>query len=401
MDDSSSQQKSLKILHVIRSVDPAGGGPIEGLKQLARENIENGHVVHVVSLDDPNDPWVAACPVKCFAVGPCRWKYGFCPSLVTWLRARRLEYDIVIVNGIWQYHSYGVWRALKGTSTPYFVFTHGMLDPYFKKRYPFKHLKKSLYWPWAEYRVLRDAKAVLFTCEEEKRLARQSFRLYKVRELVVNYGVMEPPRAAAEQTESFLSAFPQLRNKTILLNLGRIHPKKGLELAVRAFGEIAKGVQVNGAEAHLVLAGPEDPGYAASLRAIVAELGVGKQITFTDMLTGNAKWGAFRTANAFLLPSYQENFGIAVVEALACGLPVFISDQVNIWREIEEDGAGVVRPATLDGTRELLRAWMELDGTKRDSMKQAAINSYRRRFNARAAAMSLIAATQIEQEAAT
>ena len=401
IDASSSLQRSLNILHVIRSVNPVGGGPIEGLKQLARENMENGHLVDVVSLDDPDAPWVAACPVRCFAVGPSRWKYGFCPSLVTWLKARRLDYDIVIVNGIWQYHSYAVWRALKGTSTPYFVFTHGMLDPYFKKRYPLKHLKKWLYWPWAEYRVLRDAEGVLFTCEEERLLARRSFWLYKVRETVVNYGVAEPPVATQAQLDAFLDAYPEVRGKTVLLCLGRVHPKKGLELAVRAFGELTKDRQVNGAKAHLVLAGPEEPAYAVRLRSIVTELEIAHQITFTGMLTGDMKWGAFRSADAFILPSYQENFGIAVVEALACGLPVLISDQVNIWREIEEDGAGVIRPATLDGARALIKAWLAFDDTTRDAMKQAAMASYRRRFDAREAAQSLIAATQAFRETLT
>ena len=76
-------------------------------------------------------------------------------------------FDAVIINGLWQYHSFGAWRALRGTATPYYVFPHGMLDPWFKRSFPLKHLKKWLYWPWAEYRVLRDARAVIFTCEAE------------------------------------------------------------------------------------------------------------------------------------------------------------------------------------------------------------------------------------------
>ena len=104
----------------------------------------------------------------------------------------RAQFDAVIVHGLWQYSSFGVWRALAGTDTPYFVFPHGMLDPWFKRTYPAKHFKKLLYWPWAEYRVLRDAAAVLFTSEEERRLARESFALYRAREVVVNYGTAAP-----------------------------------------------------------------------------------------------------------------------------------------------------------------------------------------------------------------
>ena len=85
----------------------------------------------------------------------------------------------MIVNGIWQYNSFGAWRVTPHSSTPYVVVTHGMLDPWFKRAFPFKHLKKWLFWPWADYRVLRDAAAVLFTSEEERRLATQSFWLYR------------------------------------------------------------------------------------------------------------------------------------------------------------------------------------------------------------------------------
>jgi glycosyltransferase involved in cell wall biosynthesis len=395
MNPSAPPARSLKILHVIRTLDPAYGGPVEGLKQLARENIENGHLVHVVSLDVPADPWILASEIPCFAVGPSRWKYGYSHKLVGWLKARHSDYDVVIVNGIWQYHSFGTWRALRKTDTPYFVFTHGMLDSYFKRRYPFKHLKKWLYWPWAEYRVLRDAKAVLFTCEEEKRRARGSFALYKVREIVVNYGVAAPPAPTPGQLRHFFDRFPQLRDKQLLLSLGRIHPKKGLELAVRAFGELAKGRHVRGLPAHMVIAGPEEGGsYVAQIKAIVAELGIPDQVTFTGLLTGDLKWGAFHSADAFILSSYQENFGIAVVEALACGLPVFISNQVNIWREIETDGAGVVRPADLQGTRDLISNWLAMNEATRLSMQQSALKSYASRFDAHTAAHSLIAATQ-------
>src|SRR5258708_12756609 len=95
--------------------------------------------------------------------------------------------------GLWQPHILAVWQRFQKTAIPYFVFPHGMLDPWFKRTYPLKHLKKWLYWPWAEYRVLRDARAVCFTCEEERRLARQSFRLYQCSEQLLNYRPSPPP----------------------------------------------------------------------------------------------------------------------------------------------------------------------------------------------------------------
>jgi glycosyltransferase involved in cell wall biosynthesis len=182
----------MNILHIISSVNPAGGGPIEGVKQLGGALIHEGHRVEVASLDPPDAPCARQFPIPVYALGPATLRYAFTPRLIPWLRSNRSRYDAVIVNGIWQFHSFAAWQALHDSSTPYVLFTHGMLDPWFKRRYPLKHVKKWMYWPWAEYRVLRDAQAVLFTCEEERVLARQSFWLYRCNEVVVNYGTAPP-----------------------------------------------------------------------------------------------------------------------------------------------------------------------------------------------------------------
>ena len=145
-----------------------------------------------MTLDLPNDPWTRGMPVPVHALGETRASYGYSKRFLPWLRERGGAFDVVIVQGIWQYSSFGVWRALSGSGTPYVVFPHGMLDPWFKRAYPRKHLKKLLYWVWAESRVLRDAAAVLFTSEEERRLARESFPFYRCREVVVNYGTAAP-----------------------------------------------------------------------------------------------------------------------------------------------------------------------------------------------------------------
>jgi hypothetical protein len=125
----------------------------------------------------------------------------------------------VIVEGIWHYHAFATRRALRSTGTPYFVYPHGMLDPWFKRTYPIKHLKKWAYWPGADYRVLGNAKAVLFTTEQERLLARQSFWLYQANEVVVGYCTSAPPGDSEQQRELFLSRFPQLRGQRILLFL--------------------------------------------------------------------------------------------------------------------------------------------------------------------------------------
>src|SRR5204862_6885193 len=144
------------------------------------------------------------------------------------IEQRRSGYDAVIVHGIWQYSSFGVWRALRGTSTPYYVFPHGMLDPWFNRAYPLKHLKNLFYCPWAEYRVLRDAAAVLFTSEEERRLARRSFSPYQCKEVVVNYGTAAPANLESARN-AFFDALPNLRGERFFLFLGRLHEKQGCD----------------------------------------------------------------------------------------------------------------------------------------------------------------------------
>ena len=161
----------MRILHLIRSANPAGGGPIEAVTRLALEHERHGRRVEVVTLDDPRAPWWRTFPLPFHALGPVGTKYRVHTALVPWLLENGRRFDLVVVNGIWQYTSFAAWRASRRHSVPYVVFTHGMLDPWFKRRYPLKHAKKWLYWPWAEYRVLRDATAVLFTSEEEMALA--------------------------------------------------------------------------------------------------------------------------------------------------------------------------------------------------------------------------------------
>ncbi len=374
----------MRILHCIHSVDPAIGGPLEALRQSTRVLCQRGHQVEVACLDAAGAPGVAEFPASVHALGRGRGSYGYSPQFVPWIRAHHAHFDCVVVHGIWQYHSFGVWRALHATATPYYVFPHGMLDPWFNRTYPLKHLKKLLYWPWAEYRVLRDAAAVLFTSEEERRLARQSFALYRCREIVVKFGTAAPDPDLRAAREKFLEEFPALRGQNFLLFLGRIHAKKGVEELIRALAQAPTE--------HLVIAGPcADESYLANLLRLTNELQARERIRFTGMLGGERKWGAFAAADAFILPSHQENFGIAVVEALACGTPVLISNQINIWREIVADRAGFAEQDDLAGTKRLLERWNATAADERKAMGARAKISFARRFEINRAVDSLLA----------
>ncbi|EOM1465679.1 TPA: glycosyltransferase, partial [Klebsiella pneumoniae] len=266
------------------------------------------------------------------------------------------------------------------------VYTHGMLDPWFKKAYPLKHLKKWLYWPWADYRVLRDAKSVIFTCEEERILARKSFWFYKANEAVTSYGAAQPPAYSPEILSCFNQLFPKLAGQRFFLFLSRIHEKKGCDLLIKAFAKIAH----QDPELQLAIAGPDQVGLKARLQALAASLGIENRIHWLGMLSGDAKWGAFHASEVFVLPSHQENFGIVVAEALACSKPVLISNKVNIWREIEADNAGIVANDDLNGTESLFSTWIDMNDEDRQTMSTNAVKCFNKRFTVDAMATSLL-----------
>ena len=384
----------MKLLRLIRSLNPEGGGPMEGVRQMTPHLDALGVTTTVASLDSPDAPWLQDQNFQAIGLGPVAGSYGYRRGLPACIRALAQQHDAVIIHGLWQYHALATWRALRGSGIPYFVYTHGMLDPWFKRTYPFKHLKKWAYWPWADYRVLRDAKAVLFTTEQERVLAKQSFWLYRANEQVVGYGTSAPPSDAEGQRKAFFEHFPHLRGQRILLFLSRIHPKKGVDLLIEAFAAVAS----SDPRLQLVIAGPDQVGWQATLQQRAAALGIADRITWPGMLSGELKWGAFRCAELFCLPSHQENFGIVVAEALACGLPVAIAEPVNISAEVVAAGAGLVHADTAVGTTEALRQWLVLPAQEKASMGQRSEQLFRDRFDFASVAGNLLpvleAATQ-------
>jgi glycosyltransferase involved in cell wall biosynthesis len=377
----------MKILQVIHSVNPRAGGTTEALRQFSAALIRRGMEVEALTLDTPDAPWNRDFPLPLHALGTGRAGYGYAPGVIPWLVRRGAGYDLIVVNGLWQFGSYAVWRATRRTGRPYVVFPHGMLDPWFKRRYPLKHLKKWLYWPWAEYRVLRDAEAVFFTSEQERLDARKSFWLYQCREEVLGFGIDPPP---AVDDSLFRRKFPELEGRRLFLFLGRFHEKKGCDLLLRAFQRVRAETDL-----HLVMAGPPDNSYAAEMARLSRELGLEKRVTWTGMLSGDLKWSAFQSAEAFVLPSHQENFGVSVVEALASGCPVLISNKVNIWREVSAAQAGLVENDDPEGTVRLLERWLALDPAARANCALHAKKCFEHHFQMTAVADKFVSTVTV------
>lgn len=368
----------MKLLHVIAGTDPESGGPVEALLRISEVLLREGHQVEVLSLESETDAASRNFPFPIIGLGHGTRPYRYNSQLRPWLNQNASRFDAIILHGLWNYSSIGSWRVLRNSSTPYYIFVHGMMDPWFRDRYPLKHVAKQVFWTFAEGRVLRDAQAVLFTCEEESSRSKDVFNGHHYNSRVVRFGTADPGGDAESQQQTFLSAFPQLHDRRFLLFLSRIHPKKACDLLIQAFAELASTLPP---DLDLVIAGPNQVGWQPDLQSLAQRLKIADRVHWPGMLKGDVKWGAYKRAEALILPSHQENFGFVVAEALACSTPVLISDKVNIWREIKSSRSGLVQPDTVAGVRRLIDDFLRLTEPERSQMRKAARAAFLKYFD--------------------
>jgi glycosyltransferase involved in cell wall biosynthesis len=409
-------EKQLKILHVAASMDPSYGGPPQGIRASIGATAAVGVQNEVVCCNAPDGEWMGRDAFPLHALGPGRFGFSYTPRLGPWLKNHAERFGVVVVHGMWQWPGICAFRTLaghrnaltggrkfgpgqvsrSGTRQPrLFLMPHGMLDPWFQ-RDPSRRVKAVrnwFYWWLVERRVVNGSQALLFTCEEELRLARTTFGGYRpLREVNVGLGAAGPPEFLPQMRGAFLAKLPRLGSRPYLLFLGRIHPKKGVDLLVRAYSGLLKTEKLKSGFPDLVVAGPGwESEYGRKVCGLIRGEG---RIHAVGMLEGDAKWGAIYGCEAFVLPSHQENFGIAVVEALGCGRPVLISDKVNIWREIDQDGAGLVEDDSFGGAMRLLLRFSRgaLAGVDPGRFRDC----YRRRFGIQQAAIKFLDALKEE-----
>jgi glycosyltransferase involved in cell wall biosynthesis len=416
----------MKLLHVIDTMDPKKGGVSAAVNTMAEELAKMGISNEVVHLD-LLDPIPTNCLYRTIALGPTTGKWRYNKDLISWLLNNFFRFDTIIVHGLWLYSSFAVYKALrkhrkfvaeqdKVQNVPkVFIMPHGMLDPYFQTApgRKFKAIRNWFYWKVIESRVINNADGLLFTCKEERLLAKQPFNPYRPkRDLVIGMGVKEPPILTMAMSQSFFKKCTGVSGSKYFLFLSRIDEKKGIDILLLAYARFLKntaqlkfktidGVDEFNVETDersveqvpkLVIAGPglETP-FGKKMKEIVKNNSLLKSnVFFPGMLEGDAKWGAFYGADVFVLPSHQENFGIAVVEALACSKPVLISKQVNINQEIDEDGAGIVSPDTLEGTYASLQTWNSTSDFEKLKMANRARVCFEKHYSVSAAAEKLI-----------
>jgi len=260
----------------------------------------------------------------------------------SWPLARALDAavsqsDVVHIHSLYLFHVWAAARACRRHGVPYLLRPHGTLDPYLWNRHRLR--KAVMEWAFQD-RVIREAAALHYTAAEEMKLAEPY--AHGAPGVVIPNGLDLSEYADLPPPGRVRTEHPEIGNRRIVLFLSRLNFKKGLDLLVPAFAEACRSVN----DLHLVIAGPDD-GMKPQTERLIAEARIGSRVTFLGMLDHVQKLAAFRDATLFALPSYSENFGIAVVEAMACGVPVAISDKVNIWREVQDAGAGLVASTTV------------------------------------------------------
>ena len=332
-------------------------------------------IVHYVHSDDPRTGGVLeAASMLNKELNKLGYESDLCFD-----KSRESKHSLSVAHGLWQWPGYWANRINQRQGIPYLLFPHGMLDPWFKRRYPIKHIKKQVYWWFRQEKILRQANAVCFTTDEERRLARKTFWPYHCMEKLTGLGIRTPPVPSPEK--GFLNkTFPQLKRRKFLLYLGRIHPKKGLDMLIKSFSDMSSENEF------LVIAGPieESDSY---YKKLLWESRKSKNILWAGMVKGDLKWEMLRQADALTLPSHQENFGIVVAEALSVGTPVFLTNKVNLWREVDSYGAGVVAKDNQTGIDQLIRSWND---NQHSEMASAALRCFEEKLHIRNTVSNII-----------
>ena len=317
---------SQRWVHVGSRLDPRFGGIASSLPALCRATSENrrdsctiigfcGRDESTKDLQDPERPFVR------LPLGRARLtaKAAVRKELTSVLR----QADGVHIHGIWDEHCSLTGSIASQLGIPYIVSAHGMLEKWAVGQ---KNLKKAIYSAIFERETLRRSSCLRALTANEV----EDYRRYGVHGpvAVIPNGV-ETPRGISP--EPFLNLFPELEGKRLVLFLGRIHLKKGLDTLCGAWCRIRKQMD----DAHLVIAGPDCGNTQEMLKQIVGF----RQVTFTGMLNSAIKWSALAASTLFVLPSHSEGFSVAVLEALAAGVPVIVSRNCN-FPEIAQSGCG-------------------------------------------------------------
>jgi glycosyltransferase involved in cell wall biosynthesis len=346
----------LKVLHVIPTLDPMYGGPVAAILGMTAAQAKAGVEVRLLTTDHHTNgvPQRVECETRIFHAkfGPWQWSPALgsaLPNEVKWA-------DIVNIHTLWSYPGTAAARACRAAGVPYIVRPCGMLDQWSLAQ---KSLKKRIYSALLERQNINGAAALWFTSEGERDGARP-FN-YSCEDAVIPLGLAPEAYHDLPARGTFRSLHPELSDQRLILFLGRITPKKQTDLLIKAFAQVA----IEFPDTSLVIAGPEEGTYLRELKRLAGSLGIESRTFFAGPLRGRDVQAALVDAEVFVLPSLHENFGVSVIEAMACGVPVILSDFVNLAGLVREAEAGLTITPDESSLVSALRAVLSNSGLAR------------------------------------
>lgn len=338
----------MKILFIVPALGPIYGGPSKSVVELAGAIGHQGHLVDLVATNANGaqdlsallNQWQlkASYRARYFS----RWKvtgeYKVSASLTRWLFQNIKNYDIVHTHSLFCYPTLPAYWTCRFHRIPYLMSPRGMLEPW---ALSYKSGKKRLYYRLLEKPAINRASALHLLASTETEHVK-ALNLHTPLVTIPN-GIHRQDFETLPSPELFYRQFPDTRHKTLLLFLGRIDPKKGLDLLAPAFAQVRQQLP----NTHLVVAGPDNIGFLPTVKNFFAEAGCLEDVTFTGMLTGQMKYAALSAAEIYVAPSYSEGFSMSVLEGMASGLPCVITTGCN-FPEAGAAGAAHVVPPTVD-----------------------------------------------------
>jgi glycosyltransferase involved in cell wall biosynthesis len=325
----------MKVLHVVESLSPKWGGLSRAVAGLSEAMVRHGLEVEIITTIRGNEEqfYPKGAKAQAFRRGPLSW-WGYAHNLRSAIERAVLRADIIHTHGLWLYPNLIASRAAWHVGKPYVISPHGMLDPWALGH---KKYKKRIYASLIEWRTLSRANAIHALSRNEAIDVKSLHFMTPVAVIPNGLDLCEFAKLPDRSTLT-TNRYPVLTGKMAALFLGRIHPKKGLDLLARAFCEIMRKRD----DVILVIAGPDETGNRDRIESHLKAEGGKDHYIFTGMLRGEERLMAFAAADIFILPSYSEGLPMAVIEAMAAGLPVVISDRVNIHHDVHAYKAGIV-----------------------------------------------------------
>ena len=335
----------VKILHVVSLVAPRYGGLGIAAENIARNQAAAGHDVSLWStnLDYPTGvlPFPTDREVEIDGVRRRHFPARIAALLVSpemWRALKRdiLSFDVVHAHGLYRFPVTAAAYIARKAGVPCVISPHGCLDPYLYQQSKHNLLLKRVYERLFDMPNLRRVDAIHYTAEEEReRIADLNLTATPI---IVPLGLDWEPYAELPARGAFRERAGVAKDAPLVLFLGRINFKKGMDILVDGFSKVHADLP----NARLAIVGPDNDGYRAEVEGWVTEKGLTDAVVFIDHLGSEQVREAYVDADVFVLSSYTENFGMTVVEAMACRCPVVISDRVNIWREVNQEGAGII-----------------------------------------------------------